>query len=82
MILRTLKGIIMRALLGLLLGIAFTYGAGALIGWSWNPGDWHWAWRILCVCFAIFWGLIGLTVGIEIDSDAHYEQKLKDVGRR
>jgi len=53
----------MRIFLGVLIGVVITYILGAIIAWDYNPGEWNGLWRFLCVCFAIFWGVIGGMIG-------------------
>lgn len=72
----------MRAVIGFLIGITFTYLVGSLVSWSFNPGEWHMFWRFISVVFALFWGVIGLVIGIEADSNIRYLKKLRKAGRR
>jgi uncharacterized membrane protein len=55
-----------RGILGAIVGIALTYLCGAVVAWSFNPGEWGGFWRLWCLAWAIFWAIVVAKMFYEI----------------
>ncbi len=55
-----------RVVIGMIVGVLFTYVFGALVAWNRNPGEWHFLWRLWCIGWAFFWGVVGASFFYEV----------------
>lgn len=53
----TLIAVLIRLVAFLAVMLGGPYLGGAFVGWSWNPGDWHWILRtcsVLSLCGSLY----------------------------